>query len=530
MLAAAKVAGRAGVPVDEILAQRAAPSRRSVIGGIGALGLAGAAPLVGCRRSGFSKNPGRTKVVIVGGGLAGLSCLHDLAKAGIYAELYEALGGVGGRALTGRGLFAGGRDIVSELGGQFIDSWHAELLSLVDELGLSLLDRELDTAYGRLYYINGARYSEAELASLLLPVATAVDACYEVIENDGELISYQEQAGAISYDNQSLDEFLGDCEADEVARRVIEAAYLSEYGLELSEQSALNLILMMSTDPAALELYGGSDERYMVEGGVDQVATSLAELYADRVFLGQELSALIEEHDGSYTLHMRDGAEIAADVVVLTLPFTVLRRLDLQIEMSDVKRRSINELGYGTNAKVLLPFSTRFWREQGESGELYTSLPIQSGWDNTQLQGGSQGVIALHIGGAQGVALGSGTVAERAASCLADLEEIYPGCSQKAGTDPMVMHWPSLPTALGSYACYKVGQYTAIGGAEGEPVGNVFFAGEHCSWECQGYLNGAVQTGQQVAADVVSLLDGMRRWRRPQATRRLPLAPRLRLP
>lgn len=431
-IAAARAARRSGVPVDEILASRPGPSirgpsRRELVRGLGAAGLAGA--LVGCRRNPFRKNPGKARVVVVGAGLAGLSCVHKLAKSGIYAEVYEALSYVGGRALSTKGLFSGGREIVSELGGQFIDSWHEDILELVDELELSVLDREDDATLERVWYFDGARYTESQLASLLLPVADAVDACYEVIENDGELISYQEQAGAVVYDNQSLAEFLAGCEVDEVTRRMVEAAYLSEYGLDLSEQSALNLILMMSTDPSALELYGGSDERYLVDGGVGQIPETLAAMYDDRLHLGASLEALIEEHDGSYTLVMSDGTEVEADVVVLTLPFTVLRRLDLQIDLSDVKRSCINELGYGTNTKVLQPFLTRFWRDQGESGELFTNLSIQSGWDNTQLQAGSQGVIALHIGGARGVELCSASVTETAAACLADLEQIYPGAT-----------------------------------------------------------------------------------------------------
>lgn len=523
-MAASAIARAESCSVDEAIARlrdARPPSRRAVLRGAAVLGAGGLLPMAGCRRRGFAQNPGGARVVVVGGGLAGLSCLHTLAKKGIYAELYEAQDTVGGRVLTARGLFQGGAGLHTELGGQFIDSWHEATLALAEDLDLTLIDRETDLPLERTFFINGARYTETELAERLLPIAEAVDACYEVIQDDGETISYEVEAGASGYDNQSLAEFLSACDGDDVINRLIEAAYLSEYGLDLAEQSALNLILMLGTDPGALDLYGGSDERYMISGGNDLLATGLADRYGDRVHLGASLEAVIEGDDQT-TLVFEDGTEVEADVVVLTLPFTVLRRLDLQVAMSDVKRRCINELGYGMNAKVLLPFSRRFWRDQGESGEVYTSLDIQSTWDSTQLQDGTLGVLTVHLGGARGVSVGNGTVEEQAALCLADLELVYPGCGDLAGADPRRQHWPSVPTALGSYACYKVGQYTSIGGAEGEPVGNIFFAGEHCSYDSQGYLNGAIETGQQAARDVASLLNGSRVRVVPRATRRLP--------
>ncbi len=65
------------------------------------------------------------------------------------------------------------------------------------------------------------------------------------------------------------------------------------------------------------------------------------------------------------------------------------------------------------------------------------------------------------------------------------------------------MHWPEHPFTRGSYACYKVGQYTTIRGAEIKPVGNLFFAGEHCSSYYQGFMNGAAETGRMAANEVV---------------------------
>ncbi len=531
---AAASAERAGVCASETAMERIrqAPSRRHMIAGLGAGVLGGGAlPLIGCNRSGFKSNPGNARVVVVGGGLAGMAALHRLARKDIYAELYEALPTVGGRVVSSKGLFYGAPKLVTELGGEFIDSGHSALLDLVDELGLPLLDRAEDVQLDMVYFVDGARYSESDLLGRMDSVAGAIDYSYASIEDEGENLSYEDDAGALDLDNQSIADFLTGCDADPVIYQVLESAYRSAYGLDLEEQSALNLIFMLGTDPSQLELYGTSDERFSVEGGNAQICATLADLYQDRITVSASLESIKEESNGSYTLSFAGGTEVVADYVILTLPFTVLRRLNLQFEMSDVKRTCINELGYGTSSKLILPFSSRFWRDRGESGEVFTNLYIQSCWDSSAMQEGNRGTITAHLGGQGGIDIGTGTIADQAALCLADLERMYEGCSALVGDDPYRIHWPSVPTALGGYACYKVGQYTSIGGAEGEPVGRILFAGEHCSYEYQGYMEGAVETGEDAADEVVAELSGVRRGlfsgRKARATRRYP---RVRLP
>lgn len=68
------------------------------------------------------------------------------------------------------------------------------------------------------------------------------------------------------------------------------------------------------------------------------------------------------------------------------------------------------------------------------------------------------------------------------------------------------MHWPTNPFVRGSYASYKVGQWTAFRGAEGEPAGRLHFAGEHCSLESQGFMNGGCETGERVAQEVLAVM------------------------
>lgn len=480
-----------------------------------AVGAAATVPLVGCSPGTATLDSGKrasgsARVVIVGAGMAGLDCLHRLAQAGVDAEVYEARDRVGGRVWTGRGLFDGGASVWTELGGEWVDSANTELLTLCDELGLSLLDTWSDDELADVVYLDGERLTEGEVFAAMGPLLDRIDEDLAALDDGGELISYQHPDGAETLDATSVSDYLAAAPVDDRTRSFAELYCTTEYGLECSEQSALNLCF----------LFGGSmgegyDERWKIDGGNDQIPEALAGFYPDRIHLGRELEAVTEADDGSFTLSFADGTEVVADIVVLTLPFTILRELTLDVDLPDVKRTCIDTLGYGTNAKLALPFHGRVWRDAGDVGDLITDLGLQVGWESSQLQSGDLSVYANFVGGQHGVDLGEGTDAEQGATLLAQLDQVWPGAAAACAGDAKRIWWPGDPYVKASYAGYTVGQWTSIGGAEGEAVRRLFFAGEHTSYAFQGYMNGAAQTGRDVAEDIVALLDGTSRRARP---------------
>ena len=92
----------------------------------------------------------------------------------------------------------------------------------------------------------------------------------------------------------------------------------------------------------------------------------------------------------------------------------------------------------------------------------------------------------------------------RAQQFLAQIEPVLPGLSQYWNGKATVDYWTGYPWTLGSYSYWKVGQYTAFSGIEGRQEGNAHFCGEHTSIDFQGYLNGAVDTGQRAAGEVIA--------------------------
>ncbi|WP_225414608.1 flavin monoamine oxidase family protein [Stigmatella hybrida] len=506
-LRTARRANAAGVPVAEYAAmqhERSRFNRRSFLHLTA--GAAGAATLAACGEDG---NPSSQDVVIVGGGTAGLHCAYRLKRLGVEAQVYEASKRVGGRMFTARDVFPEGQ--TCELGGELIDTGHVTLHDLSEELDIELVDfAQEDPALSRLVaQFDGNQLTDAQILEGFAPIAERIDAALTVLEDPEEYITYRTPNGAQGLDQLSLRAWMDreGIPASDPVRKLIELAYVGEFGMETDVCNSLNLLTFISTDTTRFELFGESDERYRAKEGNDLFPQRLAERLAPgQIHLEHRLRALKTLSDGRYQLTF-DGAggtrEVKADHVVLALPFTVLRDVDLQVAMPAVKRKAIQELGYGTNAKLMVGFSARPWRDTYQSdGSTYTDVGYMQTWETSRQQPGTSGIITNFTGGQKGIDVGVGTPQEQAAAFLAGFNEVFPGVRESANGAVARMHWPSHEFTRGSYSAYKVGQFTTISGAEIERVGNLHFCGEHTSLDAQGFMEGAALTGAMAAAEV----------------------------
>lgn len=461
----------------------------------------------GCKKETISTN---ASIVIVGAGMAGLRAANVLKKAGKTATIFEATTRHGGRMYSAKNIMAQG--LTTEIGGEFIDTIHEDMLQLATEFGLSLIDTQTDnTLIKEAYFFNNTHYTAQQLIEQLAPVLSTMQADIDTLP---DIIAYNDfNAAANTFDNQSIEQYLNNVGATGLANSFLTQAFVTEYGLNADEQSSINMLFLTDPDISGGEysVFGESDERYKIVGGNQTITDKLAEQVADQIQYDHTLTAIRARTNGGYTLTFTSGAtvkDVNADIIIMTLPFSVLRNVELNtnLQLSNTKLNSINNLGYGTNAKLMLGFNSRPWREAGYSGYLFTDNGIQTGWDNSQLQGGTVGGYTLYSGGTNGVQVGTGTPQSQADAYLPKLNQVFANAQASYNGNAHRMHWPSVATAKGSYACYKPNQWTTIGGAEIETADKIFFAGEHCSVDYQGYMNGAAETGRRAAQAVLDLL------------------------
>jgi monoamine oxidase len=476
------------------------PERRRVL--LGSAGAALALPLAG---AGCSSAPTQVSVAIVGGGMAGLHCAYRLKQRGLLASVFEAAPRLGGRVFSDRTTFWQPSGQHCELGGELIDSGHVTMRDLATELGLPLLDYQQDdpTLATDTAFFGGQQVPTADLLAGFAPIAAAIDDAWAAATDRNALPSYTDANGLGAYDQLSLSDFLDRIGASGPARQLVEVAFVVEYGLDASEQSALNLITLISTDTQQLQLFGDSDKRFHCAVGNDAFPSKLAAaLDPMQIALEHRLVSLAALPDGRYRLSFDRPSgtkDFVADRVVLALPFTLLRQVDLGVDLPAVKRKAIDELGYGTNTKLMVGFSARPWRQRGSNGSSYTDLGYQNTWETSRLQPGPDGILTNYTGGAHGVAITDGTPEKQRDAFLPQIDQVFPGTAGASTGAVARFAWPTYPLTQGSYACYKVGQWTSIGGAEFEPVGNLHFCGEHTSRDAQGFMEGAALTGAMVA-------------------------------
>jgi monoamine oxidase len=451
------------------------------------------------------------RIVVVGGGLAGLTATYRLKQAGYAAQLYEASDRTGGRCWTIRGAFADGQ--IAEHGGELIDTGHTELRQLVQELGLDTDDLSQAEPNGSedAFYFDGRAYPVDQ-------ATTDLKGIWQQIHADVSAASYptlynsSTQRGR-ELDNMSIAQYIDAYVPGGGASKLgqlLDVAYNIEYGAETNVQSALNMLYLLAySGQGNLRIFGPSNEKFHVRGGNDQVPSLLTQALASQVNLGSELIAIKRNADGSYALTFKQGSRsktVTADQVVLALPFSIMRAsVDWsQAGFNTYKQRAIRELGMGTNSKLHVQFTDRHWYGLNCNGETYADTGYQNTWEVTRAQSGRSGILVDYTGGTIGASFGSGTPVSRAQQFLAQIEPVLPGISAKFNGRATIDFWTAYPWTKGSYSYWKVGQYQAFAGAEGERSGNCHFAGEHTSIDFQGYLNGGVESGERAASEILA--------------------------
>jgi monoamine oxidase len=448
------------------------------------------------------------RIAVIGAGLAGLTCSYRLKQAGLNADVYESSSRVGGRCWTIHDF----DPLVGEHGGELIDQGHTSMRQLVQELGLDLDNLLQGEPKGTedFYWVNGGTYSYAQLVDDLNGIYQKMHkdlsaASYPTLWN-----SYTQRGSELDHMSiiQWLDETVPNGGSKSDLGRVLDIAYNIEYGAECSQQSSLNLLYLLAySGQGQFRTFGSSNEKYHVVGGNDQVVKRLGEALDAQITIDKALTAIKLNSTATYTLSF-GGSTATYDHVVLALPFSLLRSVNYsKAGFEPLKVTAIEELPMGTNSKLHVEFNHRFWYGSGNNGNTYADTGYQNTWEVSRAQGGGKGngLLVDYTGGNIGASFGSGTPSSRAQQFMAQLQPLFPGTS-------IASHWTGRATidfwtgyqwTKGSYSYWKVGQYTKFSGMEKMRQGNCHFAGEHTSQDSQGYLNGAVETGERAASEIL---------------------------
>jgi monoamine oxidase len=496
--------------------------------GLAAVGVTLVPQFVDCAGS---QTAGRERVAIVGAGIAGLVAAMRLHDAGIDAIVYESSSRVGGRMHSERSYWNEGQH--TEWCGAMVDSLHVNMRRLARRFGLPLLNtyaarapHSRDTCYldGRYYPMAEADRDFAKIYPLMQTQLGKVNALTSYANATAEakrLDAISMHDWIVRYVPGGLGSQLG---------RLIKEAYRNEYGREIEELSALNLVIQLGqqrhyAQNREMNVLGFSDQKFIFKDGSQALPEAIAaSLPAGAIRFGYRMQAIRRLPNGTYELRFDTGPQsesVYADRVVLAIPFIVLRGLDFSAAGFDnAKVNAITTLGYGYHTKLHLQFDRRAWIRARHpwpdptTGQIWTTLPVQSALDFSLGQAGNDGLIEAFTGA--GVAMldtppapysridDSPAVKRHVKSFFAQLDRIWPGVSTAWNGKATFGNAQADPNILASYSCWLVGQYTTVAGHEASPQGRVHFAGEHTSLANQGFMEGGAESGFRAANEILA--------------------------
>ena len=128
-------------------------------------------------------------------------------------------------------------------------------------------------------------------------------------------------------------------------------------------------------------------------------------------------------------------------------------------KLPTVKQQAIQELGYGTNTKVITGYRDRLWRTKyGSNGQVFGDLDILSEtWESGRYTTSQQGAIVNFIGGDLGQKLAKTQPPIAGNQFVNDFQKVFAGVESGYLNKSMVTNWIDSPYSRGAYACYLVG-------------------------------------------------------------------------
>jgi monoamine oxidase len=444
------------------------------------------------------------RVIVIGAGMAGLVAAFELARQGHDPIVLEAQNRVGGRVYTMRSFAPG---LYAEAGAMRIPRVHDLTLEYCDMFGLELRPFVMGNPKA-LVHIGGQRMTaeEASRQPERLPFELAehergrtIGDLWDAATLDlRQLLEEQGEAGwteiVRQYDQYSLREFL-------VYKGFSEGA-IEMYGvLNFVEADMNNAVI----EELREDLGRSFEDMQEVVGGMDRLPNAFYAQLADRVRFGAEVRAIDQDPD-SVTIHYKTESgrfSVTGDYAICTIPFSVLRNVDVLKPFSREKQRAIRQLNYSASTKILFQVSERVWETDDGifGGATVTDLPVRRLNYPTPDPTMSRGVLLASYTWSQDASRwGAMDEETRLEEALDDVVQIHPRIRDvfEVGASHA---WYNDRWASGAFALFAPEQQTQLQADIVRPEGRVYFAGEHCSLH-HAWIQGALESGIRAAREI----------------------------
>jgi len=496
-------------------------TRRRFVTGAAAAGLAAGVPTEAQAATGAGAGSGkpevpkRVDVVVVGAGLAGLVAATQLTRSGHSVQVLEARDRVGGRVWNHD--LGGGH--ISERGGTFIGPTQNHVAALAAQLKIPTF-RTYDT--GKDVYVAGGErltYSDrgpfgtappdstidAQLAALVLALdqlATTVD-----------VAKPWDAPNAALLDGQTLATYLTQHSAPPRLRDLTATALRAIFGAEPRELSLLFALFYIAASGDAkhpgtfqrnFNTRGGAQQDRFV-GGSQRLPLELATRLGDAIALRTPVRSIAQTRSGVTVVS--DAITVAAKRVVVAIPPTLAGRISYDPILPFERDQLTQRYGQGTLTKVAAVYDEPFWRAHGLTGSAVTTgFPISVAFDDSP-PGGRPGIVVGFVGGDNARRYAPTGAAARRQAVLTQLARFFDDKRALKPTQFFETSWSQQEWTRGCpVGIPAVGSFVSYGPRLREPVGRIHWAGTETATYWNGYMDGAVSSGERVATEVARAL------------------------
>lgn len=470
-----------------------------------------------------SNLPAQADVVVIGGGIAGLTTVEMLARKGITnVVLLEQAPRVGGKMWTERGQETG-EGPYYERGAELVNTTDVELIALIKDLGLGLTERRFKSETRSEVFLFADRTLSADgqvINGKLKPFTfeELIDKMQEfpqdraVLENILKLQT--ERTDSTGLEKRRLNQKIRSIKADTLVaegvytRSLLEALMKSEFGVTLSDVNAEVLLDYVHLEKAGgkigLEIIPEADEKFRVTGGTDTIIQKLGERYKDKISMNTPVASVSQLGRSEFEIRTATNEKIKAAHVVFAVPSYDLTKIKIESPALPAERiREAAALPFGTNAKIFLVFDRKFWDVFSNTPHAFSGVGVlEAGvqfWDTTENQKSKKGVITVYPGAWPDV---KSKQDQKLSEIIAQLEKV-PGLSD------LRTHLiaKDVQTWKKSYAGTFNAAYSRAPGLFAEDLAaNIYFVGSDKDNNKRGeisasygYMNGAVRTAMRAA-------------------------------